>query len=248
MGGLADVAGDHRQRRLRCRPPSARPPLSLDGAGGTAPNGSSPRSRRPPDPAAEWSSTGAIGLDPPQISLPTPSAAIHTVIEATPPTLLPPKCRFAPVGVRHKPTLLWIPNTGDHSNRQDSALLGRPGSQSAPGTGRRSRQLGADMTPFDKAELSGIHTPSKATKQLRALARRNGLTMAYSLELYQACSVAMSGNSSRTILVGVQLPSRISWAPPRARQRPPNFLIVDDAFSLYSSYACGSWTSMSAIR
>jgi hypothetical protein len=66
-------------------------------------------------------------------------------------------------------------------------------------------------------KCAGVHTPSKATKQLRALVRRNGLAMAYSLELYHACSVAMSGNSSRTSLVGVQPPSRISWSPPRAK-------------------------------
>src|SRR5215831_16546110 len=102
------------------------------------------------------------------------------------------------------------------------------------------------------ASRRGVHgdggdMPSTITRfALDALSRMTS-SGAYSGESYQRRALSTLGNSSSTMRLGCQAPSRTSNFPPRTAKRPPYFSTVAGTSLRYSASPSSSCTSISTI-
>src|SRR5215510_7667885 len=112
-----------------------------------------------------------------------------------------------------------------------------------------SDRLGGDGNPADVRDevASAAYTPSTITRLDLDALRRMASSGLYSGESYQRRAASMLGNSSSTMRLGCQLPSRVSNLPPRTAKRPPYFSTVAGTSLRYSARPGSSWMSMSTM-
>src|SRR5262252_3421453 len=102
------------------------------------------------------------------------------------------------------------------------------------------------------ASRRGVHgdggdAPSTITRFALDALSRMASSGAYSGESYQRRALSTLGNSSSTMRLGCQAPSRTSNYPPRTAKRPPYFSTVAGTSLRYSASPGSSCTSISTI-
>src|SRR5215467_12873363 len=128
-----------------------------------------------------------------------------------------------------------------------------------PSEGCLAKHSSATTKRFDALDIErwarrgvGFHgdgedVPSTITRFALDALSRMASSGAYSGESYQRRALSTLGNSSSTMRLGCQAPSRTSNFPPRTAKRPPYFSTVAGTSLRYSASPGSSCTSISTI-